>query len=113
MAPAAPIASPADLKASYSSLGSDKVFSHHLTTRATFDKVSKNNESAPFTQAKTAYLSELRSSVKTMQGDINVFLTAKMEEDKKNATTNGQLDAKRGKDEVEEENYGEEDVEEG
>jgi len=34
------------------------------------------------TLAKTAYLSELRAAVGTLQDQVNVFLTAKMEEDK-------------------------------
>ncbi|MCJ1290896.1 hypothetical protein MMC34_002438 [Xylographa carneopallida] len=57
---------------------------------------------------KTVYLSELRSAVEDLQGEINTLLTTKMEEDK--ATTvqgNGAID-----DQKEEENYGEEVVEE-
>jgi hypothetical protein len=106
MAPSAPESdSPADLKATYASPSGSKEFSHNLTTRASLDKVSEKDEPALFTKTKTAYLSELRSSVKQMQGEINSFLTEKMEEDKKTAATNGQ----KAKDEVEEEK---EDVEE-
>jgi Gon7 family len=109
MAPPTPeVDSPADLKATYASISGSKEFSHRLATKASLDKISEKDEPALFSKAKTAYLAELRSSVKQMQGEVNSFLTEKMEEDKKTAATNGQ----KGKDEVEEEKYGEEDVEE-
>jgi hypothetical protein len=54
----------------------------------------------PSTKDRVAYLAELSSSLKTLQGDINTFLTQKMAEDK---------DTKDGKDE---ETYGEEVVDE-
>ena len=65
---------------------------------------------------KTIYLSELRTSVKTLQDEVNVFLTQKMEEDKLRTTMNrdGLQEKKAGEktvDEVEEENYGEESLE--
>jgi hypothetical protein len=65
---------------------------------------------------KKNYLSELRDSVKMLQDQINVFLTEKMEEDKVHAGTNrdGVPVKKAGEktaDELEEENYGEESVE--
>jgi hypothetical protein len=65
---------------------------------------------------KTAYLSELRTSTKTLQDEVNVFLTQKMEEDKLHTVTtrDGVQVKKAGEkttDEVEEENYGEEGVE--
>lgn len=57
-------------------------------------------------QAKTKYLSELRSSSKRLQEDINKFLTQMMEKDK---TVPGQTSEKqKTKDELEEEHYGEE-----
>ncbi|KAF7163571.1 hypothetical protein CNMCM5623_008420 [Aspergillus felis] len=66
--------------------------------------------SAENTKVKVAYLSELRSLVPKLQEEINVFLTERMEEDKKEAEAQGrQLSAKEAK---EEENYGEEVVEE-
>jgi hypothetical protein len=55
---------------------------------------------------RTAYLSDLRAAVATVQGEINVFLTAQMEEDAKRE----QGKAKE-KEKEEEENYGEEVVE--
>lgn len=62
---------------------------------------------------KSKYLSELRQSVISAQGQINRELTARMEEDKAReagaGTANG---AKVVDDEKEEENYGEEVVEE-
>ncbi|QKX59818.1 uncharacterized protein TRUGW13939_06960 [Talaromyces rugulosus] len=56
---------------------------------------------------KKAYLSELRGLVTLVQAEVNVFLTERMEEDKKAA---GAKDAER--DAKEEQNYGEENVEE-
>ena len=61
------------------------------------------------TKDKTQYLSGLRASVIAMQKDINVFLTAKMDEDKAKAATEGA----KVDDTKEEENYGEEVGEEG
>lgn len=103
--------SSAEVKASYSSSSGKQAFSHSLTTKASLDKIYETDEPASFSKAKTNYLSELRTSVKQMQSEINVFLTAKMEQDKKALATNGQTNGK-GKDEIEEEKYGEEDVEE-
>jgi len=95
------------LSASYSSPSGEKIFiqaiqSPNPATRQTVDA-----------HAKTAYLSELRSSTRRLQNDINVFLTHKMEEDK---AQNGAATTQNGrgvhpKDDEEEENYGEERVE--
>jgi hypothetical protein len=62
-------------------------------------------------ESKTKYLSDLRQSVTSLQGQVNKELTARMEEDKAReaAAANG---AKMVDDEKEEENYGEEVVEE-
>ncbi|KAF2036211.1 hypothetical protein EK21DRAFT_52782 [Setomelanomma holmii] len=61
--------------------------------------------SPPSTQDRVAYLAALGSSLKGLQGDINAFLTQKMEEDKaKGAST--------GDDATLEETYGEEVVDE-
>lgn len=54
---------------------------------------------------KAAHLAALRSELPKLQDEINVYLTARMEEDKK---AQGQLSEKEAK---EEENYGEEVVE--
>ena len=54
---------------------------------------------------KAAHLAALRSQLPKLQDEINVYLTARMEEDKK---SQGQLSEKEAK---EEENYGEEVVE--
>ncbi|PWY96265.1 hypothetical protein BO94DRAFT_3982 [Aspergillus sclerotioniger CBS 115572] len=59
---------------------------------------------------KVTYLAELRKLVPNIQNDINVFLTERMEEDKKAAEAQGQ--AVSDKEVKEEENYGEEVVEE-
>jgi hypothetical protein len=61
--------------------------------------------SPPSTQDRVAYLAELQSSLRTLQGDINTFLTQKMEEDKT-------VGASKGDDATAEETYGEEVVEE-
>lgn len=66
---------------------------------------------------KVTYLSELRASTKRLQEEINVFLTQKMEEDKaSSAGVTGkegpepgkEKDVEKSKDELMEENYGEE-----
>ncbi|RAH71743.1 uncharacterized protein BO66DRAFT_390594 [Aspergillus aculeatinus CBS 121060] len=59
------------------------------------------------TQTKIAYLAELRKQVPALQNEINIFLTEKMEEDKRAA--DGQLSEKEAKEEA---NYGEEVVDE-
>ncbi|KKA23719.1 hypothetical protein T310_2259 [Rasamsonia emersonii CBS 393.64] len=61
--------------------------------------------------AKKAYLSELRGLVTKMQGEINAFLTERMEEDKKAAEAQGQGLKDSEREAKEEENYGEENVE--
>lgn len=63
-------------------------------------------------KSKAAYMSSLRSATKSLQQDINTFLTDKMEQDKHAAaqnTTNG--NRRKPRDEEEEENYGEEKIE--
>lgn len=62
--------------------------------------------SSPSTDDRVAYLAELQSSVKKLQGDINTLLTQKMEEDKAASGKDAKVD-----DAKEEENYGEEIVE--
>ncbi|RAK74995.1 uncharacterized protein BO72DRAFT_460727 [Aspergillus fijiensis CBS 313.89] len=58
-------------------------------------------------QTKITYLAELRKQVPALQNEINIFLTEKMEEDKRAA--DGQLSEKEAKEEA---NYGEEVVDE-
>jgi hypothetical protein len=55
----------------------------------------------PSTEERTASIAALRSSVSTLQDQVNLFLTKKMEEDNNAA-------AALANDEKEEENYGEE-----
>ena len=90
------------LRAGYSSPSGKQDFAHLLS--------AKCPPNASATQ-KTAYLSELRASTKKLQENINTFLTAKMEEDRaRDALEKG---AKvKTRDEIEEEQYGEEVVEE-
>lgn len=60
----------------------------------------------PSTEERTAYLTALRESITSVQDQINVFLTQKMEEDNQKAGAAAAQDAK------EEEHYGEEEVDE-
>jgi hypothetical protein len=84
---------------------STRTFEYQLSS-----PIASCDPSAENTKVKVAYLSELRSMVPKLQDEINVFLTERMEEDKKEAEAQGrQLSAKEAK---EEENYGEEVVEE-
>lgn len=55
-----------------------KTFTHPLSLPS-----SSDNQNA--TEKKTAHLSALRVAVKDLQGELNEFLTAKMEEDKATA----------------------------
>jgi len=67
------------------------------------------------TEGKTAYLSNLHSSAKKLQEEINAFLTRKMEDDKL-YNTGGDTPASKGRtwgksrEDVAEENYGEEEA---
>ena len=92
------------LKATYDSPSGHKDFANAISAPQ-----SKNDGTANI-QAKTKYLSELRASSKNLQEDINKFLTTKMEEDKKTTEQDIKNAAakQRPKDELEEENYGEE-----
>ncbi len=95
------------LRATYYSHTGHKDFSHTLTAPPV------RKDGAVDLQAKTKYLSELRASTKTLQQDINKFLTAKMEEDKQAIAQNDlkNTSKQKSKDELEEENYGEENAE--
>lgn len=86
------------LSAVYSSPDSTRSFEHPLSS-------SIPSGSQDHTNAKVAYLADLKEQVPKLQNDINVFLTARMEEDKKSAEVSE-------KEKKEEENYGEENVEE-
>lgn len=85
------------LAADYVSPSDKKAFESNLPTLPKEDDM----------QEKTAYLSALRSSIVDMQGNVNTFLTVKMEGDK--AAESGKSKAK---DEKAEETYGEEGGEE-
>lgn len=86
------------LKADYASLSSNKEFAKHLPS---LSKVASQQS----IQDKTAYLSALRANVAQMQGEINTYLTQKMDDDKA-------ADSKKSRDEAKaEEMYGEEDPE--
>jgi hypothetical protein len=76
--------------------------SPNVTSPQTFTAALPALSTPPSTQDRVAYLAALQSSLKTLQGEINTFLTQKMEDDK----AAGANDAKA------EETYGEEVVEE-
>ncbi|KAH0841352.1 hypothetical protein AYO21_04947 [Fonsecaea monophora] len=96
--------SPTALTASYNSPSESKHFQYTITAPQTQDDGSLSAE------AKTKYVSELRASSKKLQEDINKFLTEKMEEDKKQTGQHSEDSTlkQKSKDELEEENYGEE-----
>lgn len=92
------------LRAVYSAPQSTQTFEHSISSPL---PSTDSSENVPI---KVAYLSELRKLVPNLQNDINVFLTERMEEDKKLAEAQGrQISEEERK---EEENYGEEVVEE-
>jgi hypothetical protein len=71
----------------------------------TFSTNLPNLAPQPETQDRVAYLDKLQASLKSVQADVNTFLTKKMEEDKAAGSSKGD-DAK------DEETYGEEVVDE-
>lgn len=88
-------------------------FNHHLTTTTTdtttpapVSSSAQQNKSTDAVKAKTAYLAELKNLATTLQSEINVFLTERMEEDKKAEEARGRKISE--KESKEEENYGEE-----
>ena len=106
--PEAPGGPSASLSATYESPSGHKDFVYAVTTPHV------QNRDLIEAHAKSKYLSELRASTKRLQDDVNKFLTEKMEEDKKTADQdrlNG-TSKQKSKDELEEENYGEENAEE-
>lgn len=98
----------ANLSATYDSPSGHKDFVHTISTPQV------DNNGAAATAGKTKYLSELRTSTKKLQEEINKFLTEKMEEDKKAVGEEGQngTSKQKSEDELEEENYGEENMDE-
>jgi hypothetical protein len=97
----------ASLSATYDSPSGHSDFTYTVSTPPV------KNDGSMDVKAKTTYLSELRASTRRLQEDINKFLTEKMEEDKKAAGQDGPNGAskQKSKDELEEENYGEENAE--
>ncbi|KAJ5364797.1 uncharacterized protein N7496_010510 [Penicillium cataractarum] len=85
-----------NLQAVYAAPDASKVFTHEIPPASSTDSFA----------AKQSHLTTLQSLVPRLQEEINVFLTERMEEDKK---TQGAISEKEAK---EEENYGEEVVEE-
>ncbi|PLB42712.1 uncharacterized protein BDW47DRAFT_97726 [Aspergillus candidus] len=93
------------LRAVYTSPQSTHSFQHTITAPLPLsDTPSPEN-----VKTKVAYLSELRKLVPALQDDMNVFLTAQMEEEKKAAEAEGRKVS--DKEAKEEETYGEEVVE--
>lgn len=87
----------AKLTADYAAPSGTHAFFHNLPTPAASNVTDKS-----------AYLSALRSKTADLQGEVNAFLTQKMEEDAKAAEGAGK---RSKKEEREEEMYGEEDPE--
>lgn len=95
-----------NLRAVYTSpRPSTQTFQYQLSSTP----IASESPSPEFIKAKRAHLSELRRLVPTLQGEINVFLTEWMEEDKQAAEAQGREQLE--KEAKEEENYGEENVE--
>ena len=81
--PNTPSDKPAALTATYSSPSHDSENPHTFNRPlATSLGLSRPAEPSGNTQAKTAYLSELRTATTELQAEINEFLTQRMEEDK-------------------------------
>lgn len=97
----------ATLCAAYHSPSGDKVFRQSIAVPQPAQGAASD------TQTKTRYLSELRSSTRILQEEVNKFLTDKMEEDKKSSGPEDRTGVAKQKadDELEEEHYGEEEVE--
>ncbi|CEJ54827.1 hypothetical protein PMG11_01118 [Penicillium brasilianum] len=88
--------SPLNLQAVYAAPDASKVFTQEIPPASSTDAFT----------AKQSHLIALQSLVPKLQEQINVFLTERMEEDKKAQGAVSEQEAK------EEENYGEEVVEE-
>lgn len=87
-----------------------QTFQHQLSSPPVNTSNTSSSSSPETVKAKVAYLSELRQLVPKLQDEINVFMTERMEEDKKSAEAQGSRQLE--KEAKEEENYGEEVVEE-
>ena len=84
---------PAELTASYVSPASTKTFTQILPSSSTRG-----------TEEKTAYLSILGRSMVQLQAEVNEYLTARMEDEKATASSNG----REMHEQKEEQHYGEE-----
>lgn len=85
-----------NLQAVYTAPDAAKIFAHEIPSASSTDSFT----------AKQSHLTTLQSLVPKLQEEINVFLTERMEEDKKAQGAVSETEAR------EEENYGEEVVEE-
>lgn len=88
------------LTASYRSRDTEKAFESSLPSLPS--EAAKQD-----VEAKTAYISALRSSVTEIQSNVNAFLTQAMEDEKATQPAS----SRKAKEEREEELYGEEDPE--
>ncbi|KAK3721701.1 hypothetical protein LTR37_002866 [Vermiconidia calcicola] len=91
-----------ELQATYQSPNASHTFSARPSSLP-------SGEEARDVKAKTAYLSALRSNLGQMQGEVNAFLTKKMEDEK--AAEAAKANGKMTQEEKAEELYGEEDAE--
>ncbi|KAK5063163.1 hypothetical protein LTR84_005239 [Exophiala bonariae] len=94
----------AGLSASYKSPTDTKQFHYAIDTSGIATSETNNQLDK---KSQTAYFGLLRASTKNLQDDINDFLTRKMDEDKK-YTLDSSATKSKTKEELEEENYGEE-----
>lgn len=85
-----------NLQAVYTAPDTTKIITHEIPAESSTDSFA----------AKQSHLTTLQSLIPKLQEEINVFLTERMEEDKK---AQGAISEKEAR---EEENYGEEVVEE-
>jgi len=86
------------LRADYKAPGASKKFSY----------AQQALDQNPTPKQTTAYIASLRTSTLQLQGEINTFLTQKMEDDKAAASLNGNGAQVKVDEQKEEENYGEE-----
>lgn len=93
------------VKAVYTSLHSPTPRTFHHPVSSLLRATTSSGEET--TGTKTAYLAELKGVVTEMQGEINLFLTERMEEDKKALAVLGSAEQEA----KEEANYGEEAIE--
>lgn len=99
------------LSAQYSSPNDTHEFSLPLSVEPSSSSNPTQSTSSQSTSPQSAYLHGLRESIQSLQNQVNIFITTKMEEDNTRASSlkNGNV---KHEEELAEQNYGEEPVEE-